>query len=148
MAETTRTISWDGLRFALPARMIDHTVLTFVDHADSPSVSVTVAQEQLEGGKPALLRYVTEQLKDIERAVPGFAVVSQGEHGGGSLPAIRVSSTVAGAGRKRVQHQLYALDEPSGRVVIATVTAHEGSSAQAQALLDEVARSLQAGGPR
>jgi hypothetical protein len=146
MAEATRSIAWDGLSFALPAAMIDQTVLTFVDKSEAPAVSVTVSQERLEGGKPGLLRYVTEQLKDIQRAVPGYTIVSQGERAAGTLPAIHVHSTVAGAGKKRVQHQLYALDEANARVLVATVTAHDTHAAQAAALLDGLAASMALGG--
>lgn len=142
MAEATRKISWDGLQFALPESMIDQTVLTFVDRNDAPSVSVTVSQERLVGGKPALLHYVTAQMQDIQRAVPGYAVASQAERAAGRLPTIHVHAHVAGAGKKRVQHQLYALDEQSARVFVVTVTAHESHAAQASALVEELAASL------
>jgi hypothetical protein len=142
MAEANRTITWDGVSFSLPTSMVDQTVLTFVDKGDAPSVSVTMSQEKLEGGKPALLRYVTDQVRDIQRAVPGYAVVNQGERAAGALPAIHVHATVAGAGRKRVQHQLYALHEKGARVLVVTVTAHESHATQAGALVDQLAQSL------
>lgn len=146
MAEATRSIAWDGMSFSLPAGMIDQTVLTFVDKGDAPSLGITVSQEKLDGGKPALLRYVTDQLKDIQRAVPGYAVQSQGERslgtGAHALPAIHVQAVVAASGKKRVQHQLYALDEKNTRVVIATVTALDAQAARATSLVDELAASL------
>lgn len=141
-------ISWNGLAFALPPSMIDQTVLTFVDKAQA--VSVTVSQEKLEGGRPALLRYVSEQLADIQSAVPGYAVTSQTERSAGAgataLPGIHVEAQVVpmGAGKKRWQHQLFVLDESKSRVFIATVTAIDGNAAQATELLDAMAASITA----
>lgn len=145
MAQANRSVSWDGVRLSLPEGMIDQTVLTFVDKGDAPAVGITVSQEKLDGGKAGLLRYVTDQLRDIQRAVPGYAVQAQAERGVGhaeALPAIHVHAVVAASGRRRVQHQLYALDEKNGRVIIATVTALETHAARASALLDELAGSL------
>lgn len=132
--------TWDGLSFSLPSTMIDQTVLTFVDKAQA--VSVTISQEKLEGGRPALLRYVSEQLADIARAVPGYTVTSQTERSAGVLPGIHVQATVTGTGKKRFQHQLYCLDEGRHRVFVASVTAIEGSTVQAQDLVDALANSI------
>jgi hypothetical protein len=145
----TRKKTWDGLAFALPSTMIDQTVLTFVDKAQA--VSVTISQEKLEGGRPALLRYVTEQLADIQSAVPGYVVTSQTERSAGVLPGIHVQAHVlpagvgpsgAPVGKKRLQHQLYALDEGNSRVFIATVTAIDGNATQASELLEALASSI------
>lgn len=137
-------VSWNGLAFALPSTMVDQTVLTFVDKTQT--VSVTVSQDKLEGGRPALLRYVSEQLGDIQSAVPGYAVTSQTEKSAGVLPGIHVQAQVlpvaGAAGRKRFQHQLYVLDEGNARVFIATVTAIDGNAAQASELLDALASSI------
>lgn len=139
--------TWDGLTFTLPPTMIDQSVLTFVDKAQT--ISVTISQERLEGGKPALLKYVTEQLADIQRAVPGYAVTAQTERAAGGkgtagMPGIHVQAQVVtgGAAKKRFQHQLYALDEKRQRVFIATVTAIDGNAGQASELLDALAASM------
>ncbi len=137
-------VAWNGLAFSLPSTMIDQTVLSFVDKAQA--VSVTVSQEKLEGGRPALLRYVSEQLADIQSAVPGYAVTSQTERKAGALPGLHVEAQVlpvgGAAGKKRLQHQLYVLDEERNRVFIATVTAIDGNATQASELLDALATSI------
>jgi hypothetical protein len=133
-------VTWNGLSFSLPSTMIDQTVLTFVDKAQQ--VSVTVSQEKLEGGRPALLRYVNEQLADIQSAVPGYIVSSQTERSAGVLPGLHVEAQVTGAGKKRLQHQLFVLDEGRNRVFIASVTAIEGNATQANELLDALASSI------
>ena len=133
-------VRWDGVSFSLPPSMIDQTVLTFVDKAQA--VSVTMSQEPLAGGRPALLRYVSEQLADIARAVPGYTVISQGERSTGALPGIHVQASVTGAGKKRWQHQLYFLEDKRARVLIATVTAIDGNASKATELVDAIASSL------
>lgn len=137
-------VAWNGLSFSLPSTMIDQTVLSFVDKTQT--VSVTVSQERLEGGRPALLRYVTEQLADIQSAVPGYAVTSQTERSAGVLPGLHVEAHVmpvgGAAGKKRLQHQLYVLDEGHSRVFIATVTAIDGNAAQRNELLELLVSSI------
>lgn len=141
-----RTLSYADITFPLPAGMVDQTVVTFVDRADSPTTSVTVSQEPLAGGSAALLRYVGEQLDEMKRGVPGYAVVKQEERALGGARGLHVEAAVKNASGKRVQHSLYVLDEARARVVIATVTAQESASARARELVDDIARGLKLGG--
>ena len=129
-------ITWNGIKFTLPDGMRDETVLTFVDKSDAPTVSVTVSQEKLSGGKPALLRYVTDQLAEIAKSAPGYAVTNQTERAAGGFPAIVVTAAVGGG--KRVQHQLYVL--VGDKVVVAAVTAT--SAEKARTLVDHIASTF------
>lgn len=139
-------VSYADLSFPLPSSMVDQTVLSFVDKAEAPTTSVTVSQEALAGGKAALLRYVGAQLDEMKRGVPGYAVLKQEERALGGVSGLHVEAVVKNAAGHRVQHSLYILDEPRGRVIIATVTAHESSSARARELVDGIAGGLKLGG--
>lgn len=141
-----QTVSYADIHFPLPGGMVDQTVVSFVDKADAPTTSVTMTQERLAGGKAGLLRYVSAQLDEMKRGVPGYAVIKQGERSMGGASGLHVEATVQNASGKRVQHSLYVLDETRSRVVIATVTAHESASARARELVDGIASGLKLGG--
>jgi hypothetical protein len=139
-------VEYAGVRFRLPFSLADRTVLAFVDRDDAPTLSVTVAQETLAGGKPALLRYVTDQLAALRRELPGFTVVNQREDALGGAPAVTVEALVQAGRDRRGQRQLYVLDEPRQRVIVATVSAQQAHDKRAAEALDELVRSLQLSG--
>ena len=146
MPGAERTVSYADVHFPLPGGMVDQTIVTFVDKDDAPTTSVTMSQQTLSGGKAGLLRYVGEQLEEMKRGVPGYAVLKQQERAVAGAAGLHVEAAVKNANGKRVQHSLYVLDEPRGRVVIATVTAHESASARARELVDGIAQGLKLGG--
>lgn len=146
MPGAEQMVSYADLSFPLPSAMVDQTVLSFVDKAEAPTTSVTLSHETLSGGQAALLRYVAAQLEEMKRSVPGYAVLKQEERALAGGRGLHVEAAVKNAAGLRVQHSLYLVDEARGRVIIATVTAHESASSRARELIDGIAQGLKLGG--
>ena len=130
-------IRWNGVRFDVPDGVVDETVLTFTAR---PGLSFTVSSDELAGGKPALLRFVDEQLRAIRAEAPGYTVLGQSERAVAGCPAIHVEATITQVGAKRAQHQLYVLLDD--RVVVAAATAPDANKSAAAAALDRFAASF------
>ncbi|MCC7073618.1 MAG: DcrB-related protein [Deltaproteobacteria bacterium] len=132
-------VLFHGARFSAPPALTDTSVLSFVDHVGTPSLSLTVAQERLSGGAPALTVYVDEQQRAAQKAVPGYAMVARTERSVGGAAALLVEGSAPSPGKKRRVLQLYVLDAPHERVFVVTATAAEAEVARARAVVEHVA---------
>lgn len=132
-------VRFHGARFTAPPQLVDTSVLSFVDTVGAPSVSLTIAQERLAGGAPALTVYVDDQQRAAQRAVPGYAMVARTERTVGGAAAILVEGSAPSPGKKRRVLQLYVLDAPRARVFVITATAAEADAARARAAIEHLA---------
>lgn len=132
-------VHFHGARFAPPPSLLDTSVLSFVDRAGSPSLSLTVAQEALVGGAPALKVYVEEQQRAAQQAVPGYAAIARDQRTVGGAAAWLVEGTAPSPGKKRVVIQLYVLDAPHACVFVVTATAAASDAAHARAAVEHIA---------
>lgn len=135
-------VEYAGFRFSLSAAPVDQSVLAFVDRADGPTLSVTVAHEKIAGGKDGLMRYVADQLAELRRQVPGYTVVDQRERTVGERVAVVVEATINAGRDRRGQRQVFVLDEAGGRVVVMTVNAQEAADKRASETVEELLRTL------
>jgi len=124
------TIAYRGMSFSLPDGFEDQTILTYA----GGGAGLTVSRDALEGGKPALLRYVSEQIEHIQKQAPGYTVVEQSERNIGERPGLLVHAKV----QKVVQHQLFVLADKTVHIVAVTAQ----SDADAHKALDAIASSL------
>jgi hypothetical protein len=138
-------IHFHSARFEPPAGWVDNSVLSFVDRANAPGLSLTVAQEALTGGEPALAAYVADQQRAAQKAVPGYASVSTTARKIANAPALFVEGTAPSAARTRRVVQLYVLDAPRDRVFIVTATAGDADAARLRDAVEHVGKTFQLG---
>ncbi len=137
-----RQVHFHGISFAPPETLIDTSVLSFIDRQGTPTLSLTVAQEQHTGGAAALKVYVDGQQRAAQQAVPGYAVLAQSERTVGGARAWLVEGSAPSPGRKRQVIQLYVLDAARERVFVVTATAVTGDAARARDAIEHIATTF------
>jgi hypothetical protein len=131
---------WQGLRFLVPAGVVDDTLLTFQDQKTPPRFNVTVTKDAHTG---PLLAYAQgqEQALVAER-LPGYQAEPPRPHTPAGVETVVCKRRFAGRdGATVVQQQAFA--RIGGEVAIITATANEAGAPAAAVALSSLLASLQ-----
>jgi hypothetical protein len=134
--------AWNGIRFDVPDGVVDQSVLTFVDDPTSPSFQLTMTTDRR--GAQAFSPWVEAQLKELARALPGYAATRHEQRNVHGNPALFVEHRARSPqGQPMRQRQAYVDLAALDRVAILTLTHADKDTPKATAVFDTVLASLQ-----
>ncbi|MCP4501055.1 MAG: DUF1795 domain-containing protein [Deltaproteobacteria bacterium] len=132
------TYYWQNLSFELPAGLHDETVLSFLNDANDPGYSLTVALDDLDAGLDA---YSLEVVRELTEAEAGFSLERREKKKIDGNAAIIMHQSIAAEDVTMLQKQAL-VDVGDGKVAVVSITFTEPHAEGALACFNDVLKSL------